>query len=603
MVEGLDDDRWAMVSKVHHCLVDGVSGAELMAVVFDLSPDVPEPVDDDWRPAPEPSALQLARDATVGLVTSPYEQMRAVGSLLRRPRWALDAAQEVAKGSVALSSIVKPTAPTSLNGPIGPHRTYVWETARLTDVKAIRLAHGGTVNDVVLAADHPGLPRPADLAGRGRRGPGDPHAGPRVGAAPRRRGHGHGRRNLENKVSAMFAELPVGIDDPVERLHAISAQLSDLKESKQALAGEAITSLGGFARPCCCRSACGSPPGPPAAWATSTPSPPTSPGRSFPSTRAGRRCCAPAPTCRWRTAAGGRVDLQLRRRADLRRDPATTTRRATSTCWPRASSPAWGAAAARPTWSGRRDRPEASGTSGASTKARSSPRKGEGVPAVEGGDGVVVSQRDDVDPSPRQAQREAAGSRPRPRPGGRPRRLGRPRGRSRPMRAPATMRRADRQRPFGLTSRPQGRSEPAAAGPRVEHCTPMLSISDRRPRSGTTNHTHRHHSTPSATRPQRWAPSDATWVAQRGRCCRRAGDGAVLEPFDACSSPGQPYEEHGRRAHGRRAPARGTGCPIAWDLRRYAAHGLRSSPATCWAPPTCSTPSTTYASNVDHHPD
>ncbi|MGH9235905.1 MAG: wax ester/triacylglycerol synthase family O-acyltransferase [Acidimicrobiales bacterium] len=249
MVEGLDDNRWAMVSKVHHCLVDGVSGAELMAVVFDLSPDVPEPVDDDWRPAPEPSALQLARDATVGLVTSPYEQMRAVGAMLRRPRWALDAAQEVAKGSVALSSIVKPTAPTSLNGPIGPHRTYVWETARLADVKAIRLAHGGTVNDVVLALITRGF---RDLLTSRGEAVEDRVIRTLVPVSVRPRdagGTATGDGTLENKVSAMFAELPVGIDDPVERLHAISAQLSDLKESKQALAGEAITSLGGFAPP------------------------------------------------------------------------------------------------------------------------------------------------------------------------------------------------------------------------------------------------------------------------------------------------------------------------------------------------------------------
>jgi WS/DGAT/MGAT family acyltransferase len=220
-----------------------------MAVVFDLSPDVPEPVDDDWRPAPEPSPLQLARDATLGLVTSPYEQMRAVGSLLRRPRRALDAAQEVAKGSVALSSIVKPTAPTSLNGPIGPHRTYVWETARLTDVKAIRLAHGGTVNDVVLALITRGF---RDLLTSRGEPVHDRVIRTLVPVSVRPRnaaGTATGDGTMENKVSAMFAELPVGIDDPVERLHAISAQLSDLKESKQALAGEAITSLGGFAPP------------------------------------------------------------------------------------------------------------------------------------------------------------------------------------------------------------------------------------------------------------------------------------------------------------------------------------------------------------------
>jgi WS/DGAT/MGAT family acyltransferase len=250
MVEGLDDGCWSLVAKVHHCLVDGVSGAELLAVILDMSPEVPEPVDDAWTPAPEPTSLELMRDAAVGLATSPYEQVRAASSLLRRPQRALDAAREVAKGSVALSSIVRPTPPTSLNGPIGPHRTFVWATAQLDDIKAIRLAHRGTVNDVVLALVTKGFREL--LQSRGEDTAADRVIRTLVPVSVRPRGAtgtAEGDGTLENRVSAMFAELPVGIDDPVERLHAISAQLDDLKESKQALAGEAITALGGFAPP------------------------------------------------------------------------------------------------------------------------------------------------------------------------------------------------------------------------------------------------------------------------------------------------------------------------------------------------------------------
>jgi diacylglycerol O-acyltransferase len=249
MAEGLEDGRWAMVSKVHHCLVDGVSGAELLAVLLDLSPEVPAPVDDGWHAAAEPSPLRLARDAVVDLMTSPYEQVRAVGSIVRRPRHTLDALRELATGSVALSRIVKPTPPTSLTGPIGPHRRYAWTAADLADIKRIRLAHGGTVNDVVLALITRGfrdLLRSRGEATDGRvirtlvpvsvRG--------RSGSGP-----AEGDGTMENKVSAMFAELPVGVDDPVARLAAISQQLDDLKQSKQAVAGEALTSLSGFAPP------------------------------------------------------------------------------------------------------------------------------------------------------------------------------------------------------------------------------------------------------------------------------------------------------------------------------------------------------------------
>jgi WS/DGAT/MGAT family acyltransferase len=248
MVEGLEEDRWAIVSKVHHCLVDGVSGSELMTVIFDLSPDVPRPDDDGWEAEAPPSSLQLALEAAVDLVSSPYEQVRAAtNALVRRPQRTLDAAREIAKGSVALSGLVRPTAPTSLNGPIGPHRHYTWTAVDLADVKRVRVAHGGTVNDVVLALITRGfrdllLARDEDVEDRVIRTLVPVSVRARSGSGP-----AEGDGTLENKVSAMFAELPVGIDDPVERLHAISAQLDDLKESRQAVAGEALTSLGGFA--------------------------------------------------------------------------------------------------------------------------------------------------------------------------------------------------------------------------------------------------------------------------------------------------------------------------------------------------------------------
>jgi diacylglycerol O-acyltransferase / wax synthase len=249
MVEGLGEDRWAIVSKVHHCLVDGVSGSELMTVIFDLTQDVPPPDDDDgWQPHAPPSSLQLALEAAVDLVTSPYEQVRAATSaLVRRPQRTLDAVREVAKGSVALSGLVRPTAPTSLNGPIGPHRHYTWTAVDLADIKRVRVAHGGTVNDVVLALITRGfrellLARGEEVDDRVIRTLVPVSVRPRSAQGP-----AEGDGTLENRVSAMFAELPVGIDDPVERLHAISAQLDDLKESRQAVAGEALTSLSGFA--------------------------------------------------------------------------------------------------------------------------------------------------------------------------------------------------------------------------------------------------------------------------------------------------------------------------------------------------------------------
>ena len=104
----------------------------------------------------------------------------------------------------------------------------------------------------------------------------------------------HGTYN--NRVSAMFADLPVGIEDPADRLGSITAQMADLKESHEAVAGEVLTSLGGLARRCCSRWPSASQRG--SRSRASTRSPRTSPGRSIRCTRAGAGCSSPSPTSR-----------------------------------------------------------------------------------------------------------------------------------------------------------------------------------------------------------------------------------------------------------------------------------------------------------------
>ena len=86
IVEGLEHDHWALVSKVHHCMVDGVSGTDLLTVVLDAEREPARPLPDDWHAEPEPGSTRLIRDAIVDLVASPYEQIRAVRSATRAPR-------------------------------------------------------------------------------------------------------------------------------------------------------------------------------------------------------------------------------------------------------------------------------------------------------------------------------------------------------------------------------------------------------------------------------------------------------------------------------------------------------------------------------------
>jgi WS/DGAT/MGAT family acyltransferase len=241
MVEGLQDGHWAIVSKVHHCMVDGVSGSDLLAVMLDPEREPPKLRPDTWRPEPEPSDVRLVSEALGDLVANPYEQFRAMRAAARGWRQLAELFVYAARGVASLAGLVRPTAESSLNGPIGPHRRWDWARTTLADVKRVRSALGGTVNDVVLAVLTRGF---RDLIQARDEQPEGRVVRTLVPVSVRLSGE---RGVYNNRVSAMFAELPVGIVDPAERLTAIRSQMSGLKESKQAVAGEVLTSLSGFA--------------------------------------------------------------------------------------------------------------------------------------------------------------------------------------------------------------------------------------------------------------------------------------------------------------------------------------------------------------------
>ena len=241
MVEGLDGDHWAIVSKVHHCLVDGVSGTDLLAVVLDDEPEPAPPVPDNWKPEREPSGVQLMAEAIADLVVSPYEQYRALRATTRGWRQAAAMAGDVARGAASMAGVVRPTVPSTLNGPIGPHRRWDWARTTLADVKTVRKGLGGTVNDVVLTVLTRGFREL--LLSRGE-SVDDRVVRTLVPVSVRTQSE---RGTYNNRVSGMIASLPVGIADPIERLASIRAQMDGLKESRQAVAGEVLTSLSGFA--------------------------------------------------------------------------------------------------------------------------------------------------------------------------------------------------------------------------------------------------------------------------------------------------------------------------------------------------------------------
>ncbi|HEY5335078.1 MAG TPA: wax ester/triacylglycerol synthase family O-acyltransferase [Mycobacteriales bacterium] len=243
VVEGLDDGHWALISKSHHAMVDGVSGTDLLAVMLDSEPEPSRSEPPPWQPAPETSPAEFVGAAIAERLFSPYEAFRGARSLVTRPRHLVEQLGINGKGLINLRGVLAPKEVSSLNGPIGPHRRYTWTRGSISEVKTVRKALGGTLNDVVLAAITQGfrellLSRDEPVDGRTVRS--------LVPVSVRKADQ---KGSYDNRVSAMFAELPIGLTDPVERLHSISAQLADLKESRQAVAGETLTSLAGFAPP------------------------------------------------------------------------------------------------------------------------------------------------------------------------------------------------------------------------------------------------------------------------------------------------------------------------------------------------------------------
>jgi diacylglycerol O-acyltransferase / wax synthase len=247
MVEGLEDGNWSLISKAHHALVDGISGTDLLAVALEESPDAEPAAPTDWAPPPEPSQLRLVAGTVAEYAASPAEQLRAVRSWARAPRrMAGQVAIQVAgsvKGLASMTGLARPRATSTLVGDIGPHRRYAWAATTLDDIRTIRKVLGGSVNDVVLTAVTRGyrellLAHGEDVDGRTVR-----TLVPVSVRKPDERG------TYNNRVSAVFAELPVGLADPMDRMAEIRAQMDRLKVSGQAVAAETLTSLSGFAPP------------------------------------------------------------------------------------------------------------------------------------------------------------------------------------------------------------------------------------------------------------------------------------------------------------------------------------------------------------------
>ena len=242
MIDGLPDDRWALLSKVHHCMVDGIAGTDLLGVIMDAEPKVRAAPADAWSPAPEPARLDLGRETLRSAFESVTRALSGVAEAARRPAPTWNRLRDIATGLERLVA-PSPRAGGSLTGAIGPHRRWTRTRVSLDDIKTVRQAFGGTVNDVVLAAVTNGFREL--LLGRGERVE-NRTVSTLIPVSMRTP---DARQLFDNRVSAVYARLPVGIDDPLERLSAIRAHMGELKQSHEIDASAAVVAMSDVAPP------------------------------------------------------------------------------------------------------------------------------------------------------------------------------------------------------------------------------------------------------------------------------------------------------------------------------------------------------------------
>jgi diacylglycerol O-acyltransferase len=243
IIEGLEGGRWAILSKVHHSMVDGVSGVDLHGILLDTEPGRPTPEPKPWTPAPEPSRSALVLDAWRGLAQDAARLGRGALAAARHPAAGARELRDYGAGLAAFFGRMLTARLASIQGSVGRHRSYAHASASLADVQAIRKALGGTVNDVVLAVvsggyrallvqrgENPDAARIRSLVPVSVRGPDE-----------------HGI--LHNRVSALLCDLPVHLADASERLRDVRAQMERVKASHMAEAGAWLVDVGDLAPP------------------------------------------------------------------------------------------------------------------------------------------------------------------------------------------------------------------------------------------------------------------------------------------------------------------------------------------------------------------
>jgi WS/DGAT/MGAT family acyltransferase len=246
LVDGLTDDRWAIVAKVHHCMVDGIAGTDLLQVIFDREPDVVAEQPVPWAPEPEPSTAAViagsVRDAVTDVGRHSVAQLGALREVASPVEWV----RRTEALTAAIVDLTKQAgAPTArgLNGPLGRRRRWAWTSTDLATVRRAARQLGGTANDVVLTAIAAGL---RDLlAGRDQLTAGLV-VRTLVPVSVRRSSE---RGQTGNRVATVLVDLPVGETDPLARFATVHRQMDDHKRRVLAVDTRALLSAGDLVAP------------------------------------------------------------------------------------------------------------------------------------------------------------------------------------------------------------------------------------------------------------------------------------------------------------------------------------------------------------------
>ncbi len=247
MVEGVEGGRCALISKTHHCMIDGVSGVDLMTVLFSISPEATHHDVPTWNPRVNPSRSRLLFDEAARRVTQPLDLVTSGRRLIADPSGACASVSDAVAGvRQSLGAGFAAASATPLNRPIGGHRRFDWVTFDLARVKQVKRALGGTVNDVVLATVAAAIGKFLELRGVSPRQQQEMDFRafcPVSVRDPSERG------TLGNRVSGMIASLPIGERDPSVRMARVRETTERLKSSKQALGAEVLAAVSEWTLP------------------------------------------------------------------------------------------------------------------------------------------------------------------------------------------------------------------------------------------------------------------------------------------------------------------------------------------------------------------